>query len=104
MLLTRPWSTRDSIAAQVSLKGGSTEGPVSCELGLQAEWQWQMQASRMMQANHLKTAFTLVNATGMLQRTSKSRIFKTSMTVVENMLHQHTACASGFALHPFTVT
>lgn len=34
MLLTRPWSTRDSIAAQVSLNGGSTAGPVSCELGL----------------------------------------------------------------------
>ena len=44
MLLTRPWWTRDSIAAQVSLKEGSTAGPVSCELGLQAEW--QMQASR----------------------------------------------------------
>ena len=34
MLLTRPWLTRDSIAAQVSLKEGSTSGPVSSELGL----------------------------------------------------------------------
>lgn len=34
MLLTRPWWTRDSIAAQVSLKEGSTSGPVSSELGL----------------------------------------------------------------------
>ena len=34
MLLTRPWSTRDSIAAQVSLKEGSTSGPISSELGL----------------------------------------------------------------------
>ena len=34
MLLTRPLSTKSSMAAQVSSKGGSTSGPASSELGL----------------------------------------------------------------------
>ena len=34
MLLTKPLSTSDSMAAQVSLKGGTTSGPASSELGL----------------------------------------------------------------------
>ena len=34
MLLTRPRSTRSSMAAQVSLKGGTTSGPAFSELGL----------------------------------------------------------------------
>ena len=34
MLLTKPRSTSDSMAAQVSLKGGTTSGPASSDLGL----------------------------------------------------------------------
>lgn len=37
MLLTKPLSTRDSMAAQVSFKGGTTSGPASSELGLKFE-------------------------------------------------------------------
>ncbi len=35
MLLTKP--TSDSMAAQVSLKGGTTSGPASSEEGLQGQ-------------------------------------------------------------------
>ncbi len=37
MLLTKPLSTSDSMAAQVSLKGGNTSGPASSEEGLQGQ-------------------------------------------------------------------
>ncbi len=37
MLLTKPLSTSDSMAAQVSLKGGTTSGPASSEEGLQGQ-------------------------------------------------------------------
>ena len=37
MLLTKPLSTSDSMAAQVSLKGGTTSGLASSEEGLQGQ-------------------------------------------------------------------
>ena len=36
MLLTKPLSTSSSMAAHVSLKGGTTSGPASAEFGLHA--------------------------------------------------------------------
>lgn len=46
MLLTRPLSTKSSMAAQVSLNGGTTSGPASSEFGLYMGKKRQVYAGR----------------------------------------------------------